>query len=156
MSPQIRPIKQWLKKHKRSIKGQARPSSKIVVGNIGQVNQNPHCFTWIGKTNDHSGIFKHNSNCAERIISIGHSDRRHLEFSVLLIFFRSMTGNYRTTETLLGTVQQLSQTCFVQWRMRNQHNKIPSPRQIKKHVWRVGPQASSSVNCALANNSPYS
>jgi hypothetical protein len=29
----------------------------------------------------------------QRIISIGHSDRGHLEFSVLLIFFRSMTPN---------------------------------------------------------------
>jgi hypothetical protein len=35
----------------------------------------------------------------QRFISIGHSDRRHLEFSVLLIFFWSMAGNNRTTET---------------------------------------------------------
>ena len=35
------------------------------------------------------------------LFPIGHSDRRHLEFSVLLIFFRSKTGKYRTTGTLL-------------------------------------------------------
>ena len=34
------------------------------------------------------------------LFPIGHSDRRHLEFSVLLIFFRSKTGNYQTTGTL--------------------------------------------------------
>ena len=38
------------------------------------------------------------------LFPISHSDRRHLEFSVLLIFFRSKTGNYRTTGTLGGTI----------------------------------------------------
>ena len=37
----------------------------------------------------------------QRFTSIVHSDRRHLEFSVPLIFFWSMTGNYWTTETLM-------------------------------------------------------
>ena len=35
------------------------------------------------------------------LFPIGHSDQRHLEFSVLLIFFRSKTVNYRTTGTLV-------------------------------------------------------
>ena len=35
---------------------------------------------------------------------IGHSDRRHLEILVLLIFLRSETGNYRTTGTLPNTL----------------------------------------------------
>ena len=37
------------------------------------------------------------------LFPIGHSDRRQLEFSVLLIFFRSMTGNYRSTGTVVYT-----------------------------------------------------
>ena len=42
------------------------------------------------------------------LFPIGHSDRRHLEFSVLLIFFRSKTGNYRTTGTLLPLFRAVS------------------------------------------------
>ena len=47
----------------------------------------------------------------QKIICIGHSDRRHLDFSVLLVFFRSMTGNYRTTETDLWFIFLLALCC---------------------------------------------
>ena len=55
----------------------------------GRANQNRHCLTCIGQMT--TVAYLNTNQIVQRTISIGHSDRRHLEFS----------DNYRKTETLI-------------------------------------------------------